>query len=268
MTPTTPRSQQFGQPSLADLMVRFLAPRSDAAFAAVGTGAEGEVVPHEVAGGFRVDPRAAWADATAAIAAARPAQPASGACPPEWAAVVNQATSLYAVPMAAGNFPQRVNDLHPLLAGAPLADLRPTAPASALPGVSGLRNWVAKQGTKADPVGMLAAVGVARSVGEYEQAEKALAAAEPMCTGDLRAAWENERAALLWQSGRFDEALAAWEAAGDTPAVRFNRGMALLFLGKPRDARVELCRAVADLPEDGGWNHLGRLYLALAEIQM
>ena len=27
-------------------------------------------------------------------------------------------------------------------------------------------------------------------------------------------------------------------------------------------------RAVADLPEDGGWNHLGRLYLALAEMQM
>ncbi len=53
----------FGQPTLEDLMVRFLASRSDAAAAAVETG-EGEVEPHEVAAGFRVDPRAAWTDAT------------------------------------------------------------------------------------------------------------------------------------------------------------------------------------------------------------
>ena len=53
----------FGQPSLEDLMVRFLAARSDAAAAAVEP-SEGEVEPHEVAAGFRVDPRAAWTDAT------------------------------------------------------------------------------------------------------------------------------------------------------------------------------------------------------------
>src|SRR6476469_1522164 len=53
----------FGQPSLEDLMVRFLAARSDAASAAVEP-SEGEVEPHEVAAGFRVDPRAAWTDAT------------------------------------------------------------------------------------------------------------------------------------------------------------------------------------------------------------
>jgi hypothetical protein len=58
-TPNNP----FGQPTLEDLMVRFLASRSDAAAAAVESG-EGEVEPHEVAAGFRVDPRAAWTDAT------------------------------------------------------------------------------------------------------------------------------------------------------------------------------------------------------------
>src|SRR3954454_17990871 len=97
-----------GQPSLEDLMVRFLASRSDAAAAAVEPG-EGEVEPHEVAAGFRVDPRAAWTDATTNIPAA-PVQ-----LPPEWATLVNQPAAAFAVPMAVGNFPQRVRDLQPLL---------------------------------------------------------------------------------------------------------------------------------------------------------
>ena len=57
----------FGQPSLEDLMVRFLANRSDASTGAVEH-VEGEVEPHEVAAGFRVDPRAAWTDASDALA--------------------------------------------------------------------------------------------------------------------------------------------------------------------------------------------------------
>ena len=95
------KANPFGQPTLEDLMVRFLASHSDAAHAAVETG-EGEVEPHEVAAGFRVDPRAAWTDATTNITAA-PVQ-----LPPEWAGLVNQPTTAFAVPMAAGNFPQRV----------------------------------------------------------------------------------------------------------------------------------------------------------------
>src|SRR4051812_38959316 len=91
----------FGQPSLEDLMVRFLATRSDAAAAAVEPG-EGEVEPHEVAAGFRVDPRAAWTDATTHTATA-PIQ-----LPPDWAALTSQPAPAFAVPMAVGNFPQRV----------------------------------------------------------------------------------------------------------------------------------------------------------------
>ena len=52
----------------------------------------------------------------------------------------------------------------------------------------------------------------------------------------------------------------------ETPAVLFNRGMALLFLGQLTEARMVLTKAVAVLPEAGGWNALARLYLAVAEI--
>ena len=76
----------------------------------------------------------------------------------------------------------------------------------------------------------------------------------------------NERAALLWQRGRCEDALAAWTALPEAPAVLFNRGMALLFLGKTAEAKTALAKTIAVLPEASGWNALARLYLALAEI--
>jgi hypothetical protein len=40
--------------------------------------------------------------------------------------------------------------------------------------------------------------------------------------------------------------------------------LAALVLDRPAEARPWLTQAVAQLPEDGAWHHLGRLYLALA----
>jgi hypothetical protein len=241
----------FGQPTLEDLMVRFLASRSDAAAAAVEHG-EGEVEPHEVAAGFRVDPRAAWMDATTHITPGGQT-PGSSAVPlpNDWATLVNQPAAVFAVPMAAGNFPQRVRDLHPLLAKFDPAAMRPSADQPPLPGFSGLRNWVTKNATT-QPV---LAAGLARLVGDYDTAEKLIPADEA-----------NERAALLWQRGDCEMALQAWAAMPETPAVLFNRGMAMLFLGKFAEAKSALPKAVAAIPEASGWNALARLYLAVAEI--
>src|SRR5262245_52295167 len=230
----------FGQPTLEDLMVRFLASRSDAAAAAVEIG-EGEVEPHEVAAGFRVDPRAAWTDATTQITAA-PVQ-----LPPDWASLVNQPASAFAVAMAAGNFPQRVRDLQPLLTKFDPAELRPSGTQVPSPGLSSLRNWIAKNAA-AQP---LLAAGLARLIGDFDTAEKLLPADA-----------DSERAAVLWHSGKCEEALAAWNAMPETPAVLFNRGMAQLFLGHPAEAKAALAKAVAALPETSGWNALARLYLA------
>lgn len=234
----------FGQPSLEDLMVRFLAARSDAAAAAVEP-SEGEVEPHEVAAGFRVDPRAAWTDATTEITTA-PVQ-----LPPDWASLVNLPGSAFAVALAAGNFPQRVRDLQPLLTGFKPAELRPSGSQTPIPGLMSLRSWVRKNAAD-QPV---LAAGIARSLGDFETAAEL-----------LPSEFANERAALLWHRGQCEEALAAWNAMPESPAVLFNRGMALLFLGRIAEAKPVLTQAIAGLPETSGWNALARLYLAVAEI--
>jgi hypothetical protein len=242
-------STASAQPTIDSLMVRFLASRSDAANAAVETG-EGEVEPHEVAAGFRVDPRAAWLDATAAITTGGNAPPPA-VQPPEWAALVAQPAAAFALPMAAGHFPQRVKDLHPLLAKFDPAELRPHGAQHPTPGFPGLRNWLAKNG----PAHPAVAAGIARTLGDFDTADNLPATASG-----------NEKAALLWAKGECDAALSTWDAADDSPAVLFNRGMARLFLGRVVEAREWLQKAVDAIPEASGWNALARLYLAVAEI--
>src|SRR5437667_438099 len=73
--------------------------------------------------------------------------------------------------------------------------------------------------------------------------------------------------ALVWHRGQTQEALASWQAQEENIPVLFNRGMACLFLNKRGNARAFLQKAVDHLPEDGAWHHLGRLYLALAEMR-
>lgn len=245
MTRNTANS--FVQPSLEDLMVRFLASHSDAAATAVEFG-EGDVEPHEVATGFRVDPWAAWNDATSQIIAA------SVPLPPDWATLVNQPAGAFAVPMALGNFPQRVRDLHPLLTKFEPTELRPSGSQTPMAGFAALRSWIIKNAASQP----LISGGLARAIGDFETAEKLLNSNDPLAA--------NERAALLWQRGRCGEALAAWNAMPESPAVLFNRGMALLFLGNLSEARVALTKAAAILPETSGWKTLTSLYLAVAEI--
>jgi len=219
--------------------------------------ASGEVEPHEVAAGFRVDPRAAWTDAIFAIHLA----PASSPTPNDWSSLVNQPNATYAVPLAAGNFPQRVKDLHPLIHQFNASELRPSATAAATPGFSTLRTWIESEAKKGSAESVLLAAGVARMLGDFDRAEQLLAKCPPHA--DL----DNERAALLWHRGECDAALAAWNAMADSPAVLFNRGLALLFTGKNAEAPKAFSKTIAVLPESTGWNALARLYQAVAEIQ-
>lgn len=244
-------SNPSAQPTIESLMVRFLANRSDAATAAVETG-ESEVEPYEVAAGFRVDPRAAWLDATAQITTGGNAPPPGGQLPNEWSALVGQPAAAFAVPMAAGHFPQRVKDLQPMLAKFNPNELRPSGTQAPTPGFASLRNWIAKNGDK-NP---LVAAGIARTLGDFETADKILSAS----------ASDNDRVATLWAKGKCAEALAAWDAMTETPAVLFNRGMAKLFMGQFVEAKPALQKAIDTIPETSGWNALARLYLAVAEI--
>ena len=240
------------QPTIDALMVRFLAGRSDAAGAAVEMG-ESEVEPHEVAAGFRVDPRAAWLDATAAPTLGGDAPPPAVQPPSEWAALVSQPAAAFAVPMAAGHFPQRVKDLQPLLAKFNPNELRPSGIQASSPGYPGLRSWVVKNGSAHPRI----AAGIARTLGDFDAADELLANATDC---------GNDRAANLWAKGECSEALAAWDEMSDSPVAYFNRGMARLFLGQFAQARASLQEAVDAIPETSGWNALARLYLAVAEI--
>jgi tetratricopeptide (TPR) repeat protein len=249
MTPST--AKLHGQPTLQELMRQFLASRSDA-MTAVEHG-ETEVEPHEVGGGFRVDARVAWNDALAAISteAYKPGAPVVP-LPLDWAAVVDRLAAEYAVPMAAGSFPQRVRELHPLLTGVAPERLRPTGSHSAAVGFQGLRSWIASH-SRTEPV---LASGLARLIGDFETAERGIPS--EIC---------NERAALLWQRGCCEEALAMWRALPESATTLFNRGMALLFLGRAEEAATSLRKAANLLPEDSGWLALARLYLSVAELR-
>jgi hypothetical protein len=77
----------------------------------------------------------------------------------------------------------------------------------------------------------------------------------------------NEAAALAWHGGKPAEAVAAWDSHSDSVPVLFNRGMAALFTARPKDAAAWLGRAVDGIPDGSAWHHLGKLYLAVAEMR-
>lgn len=259
-------SEAFGPPSLEDLTRRYLASRSDADGSAVEFGPESEVEPHEVAAGFRTEPRTAWLDAHAALA--RPdGATLPGTYPADWPGLVNQPVAVQALPFALGHYPQRVKDLQPLLTVGKLSELAPKASSPPWPGYAGLRAYLAQLAQKHQSETMLRAAGLARLLGDWDLAADLLTRAEPLEGTEYRSAWENERAALLWCQGRCEEALSAWEKMPDMPTTIFNRGMALLFLDRSAEARAWLAKAADMIPETSGWNALARLYLALAEIR-
>src|SRR4051794_13278203 len=125
------RSTVPAQPSLDELMARFLAARRGGP---TPDAAAGDVEPHEVAGGVRAAPAVTWDEARAAFrlfgVEAEKVPP-----PPDWAAFSNLVSPVVAVPLAAGLFPQRVRSV-PTAAPA-----RPAA-TEQVAGFAGLRGWV------------------------------------------------------------------------------------------------------------------------------
>ena len=246
--PTTHR-----QPSLDALMARFLA---------AGTAADalesGDVEPHEVAGGFRPTAATTW-DEAQAVFRLFGVEPEKVAAPPEWATFAALALPVAAVPLAAGLFPQRVRTI-PALAG-------PAAPPESVPGLGGLRGWVRKTLESRSPTSLLMAAGVAAGMGDWDDAEAALTAAEPLCEGRWRAVWVNQRAAVQWLRGETAEAAKTWSSAGGDDPAAINLGMAELFARKPGHGSRALQDAASRLPDASGWSHLANLYLSLAKAQ-
>jgi hypothetical protein len=254
-------------PALSALFARYVERQSAAHAAGVGPAeTTGEVVPYEAVPVQPVDARLAWHEVQTGLGILCPAaEVASCPAPPEWSNLVQTLEPAAAVPMAACNFPQLVRNIQPLLHVTEWSRLRPalTRPLS----VPGLVEWATAAERRKSRVQTLVAAGCLRVARQFGEAGALLESQAPRLPADWQAAWDNERAALTWQRGDAEAAAALWQAQGETPAVLFNRGMASLFLGRPGAARPWLSKAVDQLPEADGWHHLGRLYLAVAEMR-
>jgi hypothetical protein len=131
--------------------------------------------------------------------------------------------------------------------------------------VSALESWAAEAvKQRRFPQCLLALAGL-RLAKQFDAATTMLSEQKDI-PAEWKPAWENEHAALVWHQGKTSEALKLWHRQNSSVPVLFNCGMASLFLNKRQEARTSLSQAVGQIPETSSWHHLGRLYLALAEM--
>jgi hypothetical protein len=249
------------QPNLNDLFTRFLQRQTEAQAAGIAS-YDNEVTPYEVGPMQPLDPKLAWDESLSAIGSAQLEQRQA---PPHWSALVANHESMVAIAYCIGNFPQLMRDFHTVLTEPNLAKMRPEGgrPASA-PELTEWTETVARRGKFPQ---MLLALGVLRLAGHFDAAQAFVHTHDAQVPAGWRAAWENEKAALAWHSGRSEEARRIWDSLEPTTVVLFNRGMAALFTGDASAARNHLAAAVSHLAENSAWHHLGRLYLTMAQMR-
>lgn len=253
------------QPSLSELLSRFLTRQAQDRAAGIGELPASEVEPYEAAFVPVVEPRAAWDEASAALRMLAPSESDWKAVPPaDWTAIAASPDGALAVPLAAGNFPQLVKDLPLLVREKKRSNLQSVRRAE-LP-AAGLTKWVDRAIRDRAVPQMLMGAGVLRLSRHIEEARAVLLQARASVGGAWQHALTNEEAALHWECGNTDEALRLWQNLPDSAPACFNRGMALLFLDRPAEARLQLQKAVELIPEDNAWHHLARLYLTLTEM--
>jgi hypothetical protein len=184
--------------------------------------------------------------------------------PPDWSTLVTGADSLAALAFAAGNFPQLVRDLPALVRSERRSELLKKDPARSE--TPALARWTVDATAKGRYPHCLFGIGALRVAENFAVAQKLLAELRASVPSRWQTALGNEEAALLWHTGKHEQAIASWNALPESPVVNFNRGMANLFLDRPVEARDHLRKAVTGLREDNAWYHLARLYLAFAEM--
>lgn len=245
-------------PSLSDLMTRFLADPLPAI-----TGGGGDVTPHEVLTAFRIDSRTAWSEAGSVLGLFGVAKPELAA-PPEWAALVARA-EMTAVPIAIGHYPQLARDVARLVT----FEAGPV-PHSQDADFPALIRWSKKASLAKSPIERLVAAAVFRLLGRWTDAELIL---QPdRGEGDGTRSWKalhaNEVATLAFVKGEYESALRTWETQPESPAMVFNKGLANLTLGRKERAIGQFQKAISELPADGSWADLARLYQTIAEFSM
>jgi hypothetical protein len=252
------------QPKLSDLLAGYLSRKAgDHAAGLASFDAEAEVLPYEAGPVQPIDAKLAWVESLVVAGYyVHFMDSRVWKAPPGWATLVSGHEPAVAVACALGNFPQMVRSFHALLQTPNLAELRPSANRGT--SVSGLVDWAKKA---VDFPAVLLALGVLRLAKQFDEADRLVHTHENAVPAESRTFWENEKAALCWHRGRHEQARDIWRSLEPIVPVQFNRGMADLFLGDSAAAQTSLASAVAALPEDGAWHHLGRLYLTLAQTR-
>jgi hypothetical protein len=250
------------QPRIEDLMARFLTRQAEDRAAGIPEPPVGEVEPHEAAFTPAVEPRTALDEAVVALKLCAPdGGLASIAMPPDWANLVAADGGHFAVPLAAGGFPQLLRDLPALLR----AEKRSTLLVEGSPvGVPSLVRWANDAAEKVRLPQALVGAGALRLARQFDAADAVLDQLRSNIPEKWRTALDNEIAALAWARGNVAEAERIWAAMPKSAVTCFNRGMAALFNDRNAEAKAFLKDAAALLPEDSAWQHLANLYLALA----
>jgi tetratricopeptide (TPR) repeat protein len=258
--------------NIAQLFQQFIQQR--AAAWRSGTAAEtvepsSEVTPFQAAAVSLIDPRSALQEAGDAAVLLLGKDEAKAfrdlKMPPEWTMLVRNVESMVAVPFCVGNFPQLMREVTPLLAGEPLAEM--IQPAGRQINLTELPEWGRRMVADSRFAEALFALGALRIARQFDEARELLKLVRENAPASWNDLLRNEEAALAWHQGDTEAAAKIWEqlSESDNPVVLFNRGLAALFSGKPGVASPLFTRAADELPEDSGWHHLARLYLALAE---
>jgi tetratricopeptide (TPR) repeat protein len=251
-------------PKLGDLLAGFLGRQAEAQAAGIA-GFDGEVTPYEVGPVQPLDPKLAWDEALAVLTLCGAGTPQKRKAPPHWSQLVAGHESIVAIALSAGNFPQLIRNFHTILTQPDLTTMRPNG--GQPPAQADLASWAESiANTQAFP-DMLLVLGAFRLARQFDAADEFIAAHDAAVPAEWRNAWENEKAALAWHSGRCAEARQQWQTLEPTAPVLFNRGMAALFAGDYDTARQDLTAAVAQLPASSAWHHLGRLYLTLTQLR-
>jgi hypothetical protein len=265
MSPTNPSRNPVPEP--ADLLAAYLRRQQEAHAAGLASAEPGgEVVLYEAGPVQPVDARVAWEEAVAVVRFLAAAQePRGWQPPPHWPQLVSGHEPAATLPFCLGNFPQLVRHLHLLMHAEQLRDLCPTEAAPLRAPV--LVEWANETLTKRRQPQALLAAGALRLARLFDDAQRVLDGQKAKMPAEWRAVWENERAALAWHRGRLEEARTLWEGQAESVPVLFNRGLAALFLDRAAEARPLLAAAVAKIPEESAWHHLGQLYLTLAQTR-
>jgi tetratricopeptide (TPR) repeat protein len=251
-------------PPLGDLLARYL--DHQAAAQAAGLSAPdmgGEVVPFDAAPVQTVDPRLAWQEANTALTLI--GKTGVKTAPPEWPLVVAGQEPIVSLAFAAGNFPQMVRVFQPMLHQGKMSELR-TAPGRAV-AAPALTAWVEKALYEKKFPQSLLGIGALRLARQFDLATDLTAQYAASVPAEWQAAWANETAALLWHSGKAEEAASAWQTQAESVPVLFNRGLAALFLDRPTEALTAFNQVAKSLPETGAWFHLAQLYSTLAKLR-